>query len=115
MFAEPSVVDSCEHLLPTAGHYLTANNIVTPDNATTDITTHYLNVIVLQSATNRTYVNVSVVAASNFVAIGTSGYYGAQVPISAGTNTVTSSQSVGVEVYGWGITDAYGYLGGVVK
>ncbi len=60
--------------------------------------------------------NGSLVAATNFVAIGTSGYYGARLTVSnSGVYTVTSSQPVGVEVYGWGYYDAYGYFGGIVK
>jgi len=35
--------------------------------------------------------------------------------VANGTHKVTSSLPVGVEVYGWGQTDAYGYFGGVVK
>ena len=33
----------------------------------------------------------------------------------SGVHTVTSSQPVGVQVYGFGYCDAYGYFGGVVK
>ena len=58
--------------------------------------------------------------ATNFVPIGTSGYYGAQRPLTndvfgATTHTVTSSQPIGVQVYGFGYTDAYAYFGGLVK
>jgi len=38
-----------------------------------------------------------------------------RLSVTNGTHTVTSSQPVGVEVYGWGLADAYGYFGGVVK
>jgi hypothetical protein len=63
-----------------------------------------------------TVVDGSLVAATNFVAIGSSGYYGAQITITtSGAHTVTSSQPVEVQVYGWGYTDAYSYFGGVVK
>ena len=75
-----------------------------------------LNLIVAQSATNSTWVDGSLVAATNYVAIGTSGYFGAQLSVTnSGAHTVTSCKPIGVEVYGWGITDAYGYFGGVVK
>jgi hypothetical protein len=75
-----------------------------------------LTLIVSQSATNSTWVDGSLVAATNYVTIGTSGYYGAQLTMSTnGVHKVTSSQPVGVEVYGWGHADAYGYFGGVVK
>ena len=59
--------------------------------------------------------------ATNFVAIGTSGYYGAQIIVTnavgtnATTHTVISSQPVGVEFYGFTLWDAYGCFGGVVK
>jgi hypothetical protein len=75
-----------------------------------------LNLIVSQSATNSTWVDGSLAAATNYVTIGTSGYYGAQLAVTnGGAHTVTSSQPVGVEVYGWGQADAYGYFGGMVK
>jgi hypothetical protein len=60
-------------------------------------------------------VNGLIVAATNFVAIGASGYYGAQLSTTNQIYKVTSSQPVGIEVYGFGPADAYGYFGGVVK
>ena len=80
-----------------------------------DFSDNVLNLIIAQAATNSTYVDGALVAATNFVAIGTSGYSGAQIPVSAVTNTVTSAQPIGVEVYGWDCEDAYGYFGGMVK
>jgi hypothetical protein len=74
-----------------------------------------LNLIVAQSAITNTFVDGSIVATNNFVPIGTSGYYGARLPMTTGTYKVTSSRPVGVEVYGWGWWDAYGYFGGIVK
>jgi hypothetical protein len=74
-----------------------------------------LNVIVAHSAINNTWLDDSLVAATNFTAIGTSGYYGARISVTNGIHTVTSSRPVGVEVYGFGFYDAYGYFGGTVK
>jgi hypothetical protein len=63
-----------------------------------------------------TAVNGSIVSATHFVAIGTSGYYGAQLTVTNnGVHNVVSSKPVGVEVYEFGNADAYGYFGGVVK
>jgi hypothetical protein len=123
-FANGSVSDSeydgdpCEILLPPTGHYLLTNIVfaLPYDFNYGDFDQNYLNLIVAQSATNRTWVDGSLVAATNYVAIGTSGYYGAQITLTnSGVHTVTSSQPVGVQVYGFGIDDAYGYFGGVVK
>jgi hypothetical protein len=35
--------------------------------------------------------------------------------VTNGVHTITSFQPVGVQVYGFGFEDAYGYFGGVVK
>jgi hypothetical protein len=106
--------DPCEILLPPAGHYLTSYTI-----DSLYYFNNYLNLIVNQSGISTTMVDNVPVDAANFVAIGSSGYYGAQVPVAPGTHTVNSSQPVEVQVYGlpgydyW--DDAYGYLGGIVN
>ena len=87
----------------------------TNDYFTGDFDENYLNIIVPQSATNATFMDGSPVSATNFVPIAASGYYGVQLGATNGVHTITSSQSVGVEIYGWGHFDAYGYFGGVVK
>ena len=74
-----------------------------------------MNIIVPRSATNSTFVDSLPVVVTNFVAIGTNGYYGARLSVTNGTHKVTSSQPVSVEVYGFGGADAYGYFGGIVK
>jgi hypothetical protein len=119
--------DPCEILLPPIGHWLETNIVATgppyiPGNLTLStpiipagFNDNYLNIIVPQSAMTNTFVDGSNVAATNFVAIGSSGYYGVRVWVTNGVHTVTSSQPVGVEMYGWGYADAYGYFGGIVK
>jgi hypothetical protein len=113
--------DPCEILLPPVGHYLDTNIVVTltndlPYQVIGDFSENYLNLIVPQSAISTTFVDGLNVAATNFVTIGTSGYYGAQLSVTnSGAHTITGSQPVGVEVYGFGIDDAYGYFGGEVK
>jgi hypothetical protein len=110
--------DPCEILLPPTGHYLETNTVVAlpNDNVTGDFAENFLNLIVPQSATTNTFVDGSIVAATNFVAIGMSGYYGAQFTVTnSGTHRVTSSSPVGVQVYGFGTFDAYSYFGGMVK
>ena len=110
--------DPGEILLPPAGHYLLTNILfaLPNDSITGDFATNYLNIIVPQLALTSTRVDGSTVDATNFVSIGTSGYYGARITVAGGAvHTVTSSQPVGVQVYGFGTFDAYGYFGGVVK
>jgi hypothetical protein len=109
--------DPCVILLLPTGHYLSTNTVVTLPNDNTNgvFDKNYLNVIAAQTAITNTLVDGSHLAATNFVAIGTSGYYGARLAVTNGVHTVSSSQPVGVEVYGFGPGDAYGYFGGVVK
>ena len=111
--------DPCEMVLPPAGHWLATNVVYTPTGPDSygnpyDFTTNYLNIIVVDWATNSTYLDVTN-AITNFVAVGTNGYFGARIVVATGTYTVSSSQPVGVQVYGFGSYDAYGYFGGVVK
>lgn len=106
--------------------------VATADNTTVKITpspaanlwnhsetNYYMTInegqIVAQLTITNTLVDGSPVAATNFVAIGSSGYSGGQIPVETGWHTVTSAQPVGVQVYGFGETDAYGYFGGIVK
>ncbi|HWC58202.1 MAG TPA: IgGFc-binding protein [Verrucomicrobiae bacterium] len=109
--------DPCETLLPSTGHWLLTNTVfaLSNDDTNGDFDESFLNLIVAQSAITNTLVDGSHIATTNFVAIGSSGYYGAQIPVANGVHTVTGSQPVGIEVYGFGLYDAYAYFGGVVK
>ena len=123
MSAAHSIANPCEILLPPTGHYLTSYTVYTPVSGGFygDFDENYMNLIVPQSATNSTSVDGTTVAATNFVAIGTSGYYGAQITLTTSSSiivtphTVTSSQPIEVQVYGWGLYDAYSYFGGMTK
>jgi hypothetical protein len=114
--------DPCEILLPPTGRFLQTNTVffLPADYITEDFDQLYLNIIVPQSALTNTLVDGSTVAATNFLPIGTSGYYGAQLSLTndvsaATSHTVTSFQPMEVEVYWFGFEDAYSYLGGLVR
>ena len=110
--------DPCEILLSPTGHWMNSYIMYTSTNdyLTADFDENFLNLIVAQSAISGTLLDGSPVAATNFVAIGTSGYYGAQIVITnSGSHTVTSSQPIDVAVYGFGTWDAYSYVGGLAK
>jgi hypothetical protein len=113
--------DPCEILLSPGGYYLVTNIVYTPSHYDPEADSgsgfdeNFLNVIASQTSLTNTMVDGSIVDATNFIAIGTSGYYGTQIPVTNGVHTISSSQPVEVQVYGWGYEDAYGYFGGVVK
>ncbi|HEX5399245.1 MAG TPA: hypothetical protein VFY06_09375, partial [Verrucomicrobiae bacterium] len=112
------VGDPCEILLPPTGHYLETNIVVTPTYNTgfgPGFNENFLNLIVARSAITNTWLDGSLVVSTNFLAIGTSGYYGTRIAVTNGTHTVISSRPVGVQVYGFGFYDAYGYFSGMVK
>ena len=115
---EPFEGDPCDILLPPIDRYLVTNTVFTlpNDGVAGDFNKSYFNLVVAQSAILTTFVDGSIIAATNFVAIGMSGYYGAQLTVTnSGTHKVASSQPIGVEIYGFGEFDAYGYFGGIVK
>ena len=83
MSAALSIANPHEILLPPTGQWMRSYTIYTSTNdyVTADFDENYLTIIGTQSATNATLVDGSIVASTNFVAIGTSGYYGAQITI----------------------------------
>ena len=110
--------DPCEILLPPIGHYLKSYTIYSPEGGAI-FGSNFLNLIVPQSAITNTFLDgasiTNYVAITNFVALTNSGYWSAQNPVAAGTNhSVSSSQPIEIEVYGFGQFDAYGYIGGLV-
>jgi len=120
-FDNPAYGDPCEVLLPSIANYLASYVVysLTNDNITGDFYENYLNVIVPQSATNNTFLDGSLIVVTNFVPIGSSGYYGAQITITnSGAHTVNSSKPIEVQAYGFGgadSLDAYSYFGGITK
>ena len=94
-FADQLDGDPCEILLPPAGHYLLTNIVFTlpNDRITGDFAQNYLNIIVPQLAITNTLVDGSTVDATNFVPIGTSGYYGAQLSVTNDVHGATHSYS----------------------
>ena len=49
-----------------------------------------------------------------FTEIASSGIWGAQVPISVGSHTLSSARGIGVTVYGFADADSYGYSAGML-
>jgi hypothetical protein len=113
--------DPCEILLPSTGHYLTSYTVAigTNDGVTGDFSTNFLNLIVPRSAILTTLMDgapiTNFVALANFEQVGSSDYSAARIPVAQGsTHRISSSQPAEVEVYGFGIYDAYSYIAGSV-
>jgi hypothetical protein len=99
-----------EILLPATAQFSTSYTVYS-----LPLATNYLNIILTNGAvTTLDGTNLNLLA-TNFVSIGSSGYSGAQIPVLPGAHTITSSQPVEVEVYGFGYWEAYGYVGGALN
>ncbi|MEZ6061266.1 MAG: putative Ig domain-containing protein [Planctomycetaceae bacterium] len=73
---------------------------------------NFLNIVAPADAVGLIEVNGTPVDASDYTAIGTSGFFGVQVPIDLGSYEVAGPQPFGLFVYGFGSFDSYGYVGG---
>jgi RHS repeat-associated protein len=76
---------------------------------------NFVNIIAPTSAAQASAVVLDgvPVPAVAFQPIGTSPFSGAQINVTLGAHTLTSSLPFGLWVYGFKLTDAYGYTGGV--
>jgi uncharacterized protein (TIGR02145 family) len=75
-------------------------------------TSHWVNIVAPSYAVGTILMDGIPIPAASFVAVGTTSYQGAQVPISEGSHTFTSTIPFGVFVYGWTNVNSYGYPGG---
>lgn len=97
-------------LIPPYEQFLSRYTIATPASG---FAGHYVNVVAPASAVGQVEVDGNAVPASEFVAIGDSGFSGAQVPIATGSHTLTGPTQIGAFVYGFGSYDSYGYPAGL--
>ena len=102
--------DPFQMLIPPAEQYLPSYTVSTPAEG---FNPNFINVIAPNSAVGSVQVDGTAIPASDFTAIGSSGFSGAQVEVGLGSHTVTSSQPIGVHSYGFGSFDSYGYPGGL--
>ena len=73
---------------------------------------NYFNVVAPTDAIASTRLDGNPITPALFQAIGSSGLSGAQVPVTAGTHTLSSSKPVGVSIYGFSDRYSGGYPGG---
>jgi uncharacterized protein (TIGR02145 family) len=73
---------------------------------------HWVNVVAPDYALGTIYQDGVLIPIAAFTQIGTTNFYGAQRPVTEGSHTFTSTIPFGVFVYGWNLSDSYGYPGG---
>ncbi len=97
-------------LIPPFEQFLTSYTLTTP---TAGFPRNFLNVVTLDAAVGAITLDGTVIPPSSFVAIGTSGFSGAQVPLPSGSHTVIGPLPFGAFVYGFADTTSYGYPAGM--
>ena len=107
--------DSLMMLVPPTTLYSSIYQVTTPATNYFPSVTNFINITAPASAVGQVVLEGSSIPAGKFSAIGTSGYYAAQVSVPAGLHNLSSSNGLafGIQVYGWSLYDAYGYPGGI--
>jgi len=78
----------------------------------TGFDSNFVNVVSPTDSVGDVKLDGTTVGAGAFTPIGSTGFSGAQLDLTLGSHTVTSSKPVGVYVYGFNDDDSYGYPGG---
>jgi hypothetical protein len=97
-------------LIPPYEQFLGSYTVTTPASG---FMINYINVVAPTAAVGAITLDGSPIPSSSFVAIGSSGFSGAQVAVSLGSHTLSALLPFGVFVYGFDSYDSYGYPGGL--
>jgi len=100
-------------LVPPTDRFLSAYRMATSDDTVTTTFTNFVNVIVKTNAVGSVQNDGVAISSGLFQAIGTTGYSGAKVPVTAGTHRLTAPVPFGALVYGFASFEAYGYPAGM--
>ncbi len=99
--------------IPPYQQFETEYTITTPVNSET-VFENYVNLVVPKSAVGLVAIDGTAVLASEFTAIGSSEFAGAQVDLTPGNHRITGNgQPFGAFVYGFSSYNGYGYFGGM--
>ena len=101
--------DPFEMLIPPYEQWLTSYTVTTPSSG---FSINYINVAAPSAAVGTITLDGALIPASRFTPIGSSGFSGAQLPVSLGAHSLASTFPFGVTVYGFATADSYGYPGG---
>ena len=95
-------------LIPPREQFLTDYTIC----SVAGFTSHWVNVVAPDYAISNIYQDGVLIPPGAFTPIGTTNYFGAQRPVTAGSHNFNSTSPFGVFAYGWTAIDSYGYPGG---
>lgn len=96
-------------LVPPYEQYMNQYTVMTPSSG---FRVNYISVVVPQAGVGNVELDGTMIPASSFTAVGSSGFFGVAVPVNLGTHNLSGTSPFGVFVYGFDGTDSYGYPGG---
>ncbi len=100
-------------IIPPYQQFETSYTITTPVNSET-VFTNYVNLVVPKSAVGLVAIDGTPVPASEYNAIGSSEFEGAQVDLTPGSHVITGNgEPFGAFSYGFAAFNAYSYYGGM--
>lgn len=73
---------------------------------------HFVTIVTSVQATNKIFIDNTLVPSQAFQPIGNSGYAFANIQVQSGVHTARSDSVFGLYVYGYGLANSYGYIGG---
>ena len=110
-----TVSDPFMMLVPPYEQFQSAYTVTTPEGLADSVgfDTNFLNVVVPTAAVGTVTLDGVAIPAGQFTPIGTSGFSGAQVPVTRGSHHLEGAVPFGLFVYGYATDDSYGYTGGL--
>jgi len=103
-------------LVPPLEQFLGSYTVTTPAEEAIPVgerfDRNYINLVAPGAAVGQIEVDGVAVAADQFTPIGSSGFFGAQVPVELGSHELAGPLPFGAMVYGFGGFDSYGYIAG---
>lgn len=95
-------------MIPSFEQYLSNYTMTTVSG----FNSHYINILAPNAVVGTLTLNGVAIPAGSFTAIGTSGFSGGTIAISAGSHVLNATAPFGATIYGWNSFDSYGYGGG---
>lgn len=103
-------------IVPPAEQFLASYTVATPVEssilAAQRFDRNFINIVAPAEDVGVIELDGVPIEANKFTAIGTSGFFGAQIPVPLGAYQLAGPLPFGVFVYGFGSFDSYGYVGG---
>ena len=104
-----TVSDPFMQLIPPVEQYDSSYTVATPS---TGFSSHFINITIPSIGTSNVTLDGAILSESSFTRIAGTEFSTAQIPVQAGTHSLSSPIPFGMYLYGFGNDDSYGFLGG---